>query len=94
MPAPTVHIDRLNLDLRGVPAATAQSALASLGPALAQALAARPASGPAPQSTRIERVDASRIRLGAGAGPNGLRDALAQHLATTVARQLGPTPTL
>jgi hypothetical protein len=94
MPPATVHIDRVNLDLHGVPASTAQNALSSLGPALARALAERSVSGSATRSAQIDHVDAGRIGLGASAGPGGLRDALAQRIATSVIRQLGPTPTL
>jgi hypothetical protein len=80
---PGIHIERLHLDLRGISPAVAQSALASLAPALEQALAAR-ASGavlPAPSPT---------LHLPADPTATTLRQALAHHLAATLAAGLPP----
>ncbi len=74
-------IDRLDLDLRGVPAATAEAAMAQLGPALARALAQRTLSiGPMP------RVDAGRIHASAKPDAATLAIQIAQRVAHTTTR--------
>ncbi|HUG24241.1 hypothetical protein [Piscinibacter sp.] len=70
-----VHIDRLELDLRGISAETAEAAARALGPALAQALASHRAG-----IAGTERVDAGRIA--SPAAPD------ARHLATGIARRV------
>lgn len=88
MPAPEIHLDRIQLTLRGVSPAVAQGALASLGPALEAAVAARLAAPSA-----VASPDASaNVRLAANATPAVLRDAIAANLATTIAGRIGRAP--
>ena len=67
-----VHIDRLDLSLRGISPTTAESAAQLLGPALARAL--RRDAVPAPNQDNLE----------AAATP----DALAGHVAGQLARRI------
>ena len=74
-------IDRLELDLRGVPPATAEAAARALGPALARELAQRRvAAAPA------EHIDAGRIASGAAPDAGLLATQIAQRLAHTTSR--------
>jgi hypothetical protein len=73
-----VHIDRLELDLRGVSPATADRAARLLGPALAKALERR---GAAPRGTGASHVDAGRIEAGANIEPPALARQMAGHIA-------------
>lgn len=92
MQAPAVHIDRLELDLRGIPAPVAREALAGLGPALQQALAAQPVRAGLP--ARIEHLEAGALPLAPGASAAALRDALAARLAHALAQRSAPAETL
>jgi hypothetical protein len=75
-----VEINRLDLDLRGIPPATAEAAIRLLGPALAQALKRdRDVAMPA------HRIDAGRIEAGPGSGPQ----ALAARIAASIVHSLG-----
>jgi hypothetical protein len=76
-----VHIDRLELDLRGIPAATAQRAVDLLGPALGKALAggkAHKAAG------HVNGADAGRISTSAGVEPQPLARKMARRIAATI----------
>jgi hypothetical protein len=94
MPAPEIHIDRLELDLRGIPPSVAQSALSSLGPALQESLAARMDTPPGTARAHLASVVAPVIRVPAGADAATLRRALAGQLASTIASQLPPPSNL
>jgi hypothetical protein len=77
-----LHIDRLQLDLRGVTPQTAEAAARALGPALARALAADPrAVAPA------ERIDAGRIASPALPSAHELAAGIAERVAR---RMRGP----
>lgn len=91
MPASVIHIDHLELDLRGVPPAVAQEALASLGPTLREALAVRLAGRTGAADTRVPRVSLPTVRISATANAATLCQALAGQLATTIANQLPPS---
>ena len=90
MPTTEVHIDSIQLELRGVSPAAAQAALASLGPALHDAVATRLAGRNATMPTHADIVTAPSLRVPTGADATSLRNTLAQHLATTIAGQLPP----
>lgn len=79
-----VHIDRLELDLRGISPATAEAAAHALGPALAQALAAHRAG-----IASAAHVDAGRLTCPASPSPHGLADGIAGRVARTLR---GDTP--
>jgi hypothetical protein len=72
-----LHIDRLELDLRGVDPATAQAAARALGPALAQALAGArlDSMASAPQ------LDAGRLQTTATPPHQQLAVQMAQRIA-------------
>jgi hypothetical protein len=80
MSAPEIQIENIYLDLRGVAPGVAREALASLGPALGRAMAARNASAGDFAAT-------APIRLAAGADASTLRDALAQRLVATISNR-------
>jgi hypothetical protein len=69
-------IDRLDLDLRGVPHATAEAAARLIGPALAVALAGRNVA-----ATPGASIDAGRVTVGAAADANALATRVAQQIA-------------
>jgi hypothetical protein len=71
-----VHIDRLDLDLRGITPEAARAAAHALGPALARALA----TGGAPPRSR-ERIDAGRIASPASADGPRLATDIAERIA-------------
>lgn len=79
----TIRIDRIELDLRGVPRETAEAAARLLGPALARALAA--------QAHGIHRwsqpgaIDAGRIAFDAAPGAGALAERLSGHIAARLA---------
>jgi hypothetical protein len=74
-----LHIDRLELDLRGVAPATAEAAARALGPALAQALV--PLDG---NVAPAERIDAGRIASPASPSASDLAAGIAQRIARSV----------
>ncbi|MES2717451.1 MAG: hypothetical protein V4795_16925 [Pseudomonadota bacterium] len=82
-PAPrhSLHIAQLDLDLRGLPPATAQAAVRALGPALAQALATRRGTPAA-----ATHIDAGQLHSPAGTTPQQLATLIAQRI---VARASG-----
>jgi len=71
-----IHIDRLDLDLRGIDPAVAEAAVRLLGPALQAQFAQR--QGPI---TSAARIDAGRI------APPGEPHALASRLAERIAQR-------
>ena len=80
MKTATVHLDRLDLTVRGVSPSTVRTALASLGPELAGAINARlntASATPVPQAS----IDAGTVRVSSGHDAAELRTALAAHIA-------------
>lgn len=75
-PRQRLHIDALELDLRGIPPATAEAVARLLGPALAQALAQQHA-----QLAPSERLDAGRLASPASPCPDELAAGIAQRIA-------------
>jgi hypothetical protein len=71
-----LRIDRLELDLRGISPATAESAARALGPALAQALSPRDA-----HNAPGDRIDAGRLVTSASIGPRELAAGIARRIA-------------
>jgi hypothetical protein len=88
-----ITIDRLELDLRGIPPGVAQQAVASLGPVLEQALATRLSAPPASHSGRPRSglAPTDEIRLERTPSAGALRQVLAERIAATVASRLHPT---
>ena len=74
-------IERLELDLRGIPHATAEGAARRIGPALSRALAGRQLT-----ATPAARVDAGSLAFGAAPDANVLATRLAQRLAGKTSR--------
>jgi hypothetical protein len=74
-----LSIDRLDLDLRGVPHGTAENAARLLGPALARALEGRRVTAAAAES-----IDAGRIAGTTDAG--ALAAGIAQRIADKTSR--------
>jgi hypothetical protein len=74
-------IERLELDMRGVPHATAESAARRLGPALSRALADRQLT-----ATPAARIDAGAIAVGAAPDANVLAARVAQQIAGKTSR--------
>lgn len=81
-PGRRVHVDAIELDLRGVSADTATRAAHLLGPALAQAFGGRRGDG-GHDAGGIDGgdIDGGRIELAASAGPETLATLLAQRIA-------------
>ena len=78
-----LHIDRLELDLRGIAPATAEAAARLLGPALAQALAqARKGASAAPGSPM--QLDAGGLNTLANPAPQALATQMAGRIATRI----------
>ena len=77
-----VRIDRLELDLRGIAPATAEAAARALGPALADALAARNV-----HIAAADRIDAGRIASPASPDAHDLARAVAGRIAHTIRRE-------
>jgi hypothetical protein len=77
-----LRIDRLELDLRGIPPVTAEAAARALGSELARALASqRPAIAPA------DRIDAGRINSGPSPAADDLAANVARHVARAIRRE-------
>jgi len=74
-------IERLELDMRGVPRATAESAARGLGPALARALAGRELT-----ATQAARIDAGAVAAGPAADAGALAARVAQQIAGKTSR--------
>ena len=74
-----VHIDRLELELRGIPPATAETAARLYGPALAQAL-----GGARVVTVAQGHIDAGRIDAAAGTGPGALATQMAGHIVQRI----------
>lgn len=82
-----LHIDRLELDLRGIPAGIAREAVATLGPALQQAIAAQATAPGLPPGAAL---NAGTLTLPHGATAAALRDALAERLARSLQPPASP----
>lgn len=74
-----LHIDRLELDLRGIDPALGQAAVNLLGPALARALAGY-AGAPAP----AQQIDAGHLASPAAPVPHELATGMAQRIAASL----------
>lgn len=74
-----LHIERLELDLRGISPDTARAAADALGPALRQAMAADPQAARSAGS-----LDGGRIASPATPGAHALAALIAQRVASTV----------
>jgi hypothetical protein len=83
-PKRRVHIDRIDLDLRGLSPAKAREAARALGPALAQALA-----GSAHRIAPAERLDAGTVRTSSMAEAHTLTTAIANRIARKVGGEGG-----
>lgn len=84
-PARRLRIERLELDLRGVPPATAEAAARALGPALARALGQSLATAPLQQAP-ADRIDAGRLAMPGSPGPLELATGIAQRIADSARR--------
>lgn len=78
-PKRRVHIDRIELDLRGLSPAMAGEAARALGPALARALASS-----AHRVAPAERLDAGTVRTSSTAEAHTLTTAIANRIARKV----------
>ena len=84
-----IHIDAVQLDLRGLPPDVARATAESLGPALQAAIAAQLAGrSAAGGATRIDRVQPAPLRLGAIPDVATLRASIVQQVAASIAGQL------
>lgn len=81
-PSRRLRLERLELDLRGVAPSTAEATARALGPALAQALAARRV-----QLAPADRIDAGRITSPASPSALDLASRIAQRIANSVRRE-------
>jgi hypothetical protein len=81
-PRRRLHIERLELDLRGVAPATAEATAQALGPALARALAVD-----AGDIAAKKRIDAGRIATRATPEPGALANRIAQRIAASLRRE-------
>ena len=81
-PRRRLHIERLELDLRGVAPATAEATAQALGPALARALAVD-----AGDIAVKQRIDAGRIATPAMPQPGALAEGVAQRIAGSLRRE-------
>ena len=80
-----LHIDRLDLDLRGVAPATAQAAVRLLGPALEQAWASADAArGVSVAPHEAPRLDAGRLEAAAGSSASQLAQQIAARLVSLI----------
>ena len=71
-----IHIQRLDVDARGMAPRAAEATARLLRPALAQALARRRT-----EALSAKRVDAGRMALGGAAAPHAVAQQLAQRIA-------------
>lgn len=81
-PGRRVRIERLELDLRGIAAATADAAAHALGPALADALAAQNI-----HLVATDRIDAGCIVSPASPDAHDLARTVARRIANTIRRE-------
>lgn len=80
-----LHIERLELDLRGIAPTTADAAARMLGPALARALAQLQGGAGAPAaSVSAVAVDAGRLDAAAGATAPALATQMAGRIASRI----------
>jgi hypothetical protein len=71
-----IHIQRLDVDVRGMAPHAAEATARLLRPALTQVLAGRRI-----EASSAKRVDAGRIALGGAAAPHAVAHQLAQRIA-------------
>lgn len=83
-----IHIDNVQLDLRGVSPEVARAAAENLGPALHAAIAAQLAGKGATGTLRVDHVAPAPLRVASRPTPDALRTGLAQHVARSIASQL------
>ena len=79
-----VHIDRLELDLRGITPATAEAVARALAPALAQAFAGRHG-----RIVPAERIDAGRLASAVSPSTHELAAGIAQRIAHSLRKEVG-----
>ena len=79
-PPRRLHIDRLELDLRGIDPATAEAAVRVLAPALGPELARALAQRVAPLAPAV-RIDAGRMASPASPSVDALAAGMAQRIA-------------
>jgi hypothetical protein len=77
-----IAIERLELDLRGVPHATAAAAARQIGPALAQAFGDRQLA-----TTSAASIDTGRVALGVTPDANAIATHVARQIASKTSRQ-------
>jgi hypothetical protein len=70
-----VHIDRLELDIRGIAPADAEAVARLLGAALARTVARRRLA-----ATAVDRLDAGRIETSHRRDPHALAERMAGHI--------------
>lgn len=87
MAAPEIHIESVEISVRGVSPKVAQSAMATLGPALEQALAAQSFAPDSAANQPVEAGASPVLRVAAGADATTLRGAVARHLAMMISQQ-------
>ncbi|MPZ45830.1 MAG: hypothetical protein GEV05_21075 [Betaproteobacteria bacterium] len=81
-----LHIERLDLDMRGIPPATAEAAVRALGPALAREPLAREFVADAGNVGAKRRIDAGRLAASASPEPGALAAGIAQRIAASLRR--------
>ncbi len=75
-----VHIDRLDIDVRGIPVATAWSAMQLLGPALKQALESHAVVSQRGSSS--DALEAGRVMSSATVQPQTLANQIAVQISS------------
>jgi hypothetical protein len=78
-----LHIERLEIDLRGITPQVARDASATLGPALAQALAGQ-AGGDSRLSRPVAEITAPTVRLSDAANVAEVRDAIVRQVTGAI----------
>jgi len=79
--SPSIHIEKLELDLRGLPRATAEAVTSHLGEALTQALTHHPLSA----GQRLPQPGPLRVRLDSGdPSPHAIAHNIAQALVQSL----------
>lgn len=85
---PEIHIDRIQLNLRGVSPEVARTAANALSPAMQQAIAAQLATRTANSNTQVDHIAMPALHVPAGVDANMIRDAVARQVATAIAAQV------
>lgn len=80
----SIHIDRLQIRLKGISPESARAAVGDLGRELMGQLAT-PSRGPNRQRTgNIDHLDSGTVHLTAGTTPSALRETLASRIAVSI----------